>query len=139
MDVNQVWKSKEAKSYLLKILGRNPDGTILVTFDFRLNPRRVYSYPLWYLEQYYEYAGYESVWSLDAKLAPIPAPKPPDASSPESSSSGPVTSPVTPTTEPPESAAAVAEQAVAALDLEKVLFTNHAGGRKENVWKEIPA
>jgi hypothetical protein len=111
METNQVWKSKEARSYLLKILGKNPDGTILVTFDFRLNPRRVHNYTVEYLEQFYEYAGYESVWKIDSRLMPIP-----------------------PVQEPPVVPAPVEE-----IDVERVLFTNHTGGRKENVWKEIPS
>lgn len=123
MQVNQVWKSKESKSYLLKILGKNPDGTVLVTFDFRLNPRNVHSYQPWYLEQFYEYAGYESVWYLDSKLSPIPP-----------IVQEPVVEPQV-VVEQEKSA----DQVFAELDPEKVLFTNHAGGRKENVWKEIPS
>jgi hypothetical protein len=122
MDVNQVWKSKESKSYCLKILGKNPDGTILVTFDFRYNPRSVHKYPVWYLEQYYEYAGYESVWKIDPRLTQfqpvqemVPAPQ--EEKLPE------------PTT----------TQVLEEMDVDRVLFTNHTGGKKENVWKEIPS
>ena len=57
MNHNEVWKPKDKNSNnLLKILGPNTDGSIKVTFDFGLNPKRVYTYQRWYLNDFYEYA-----------------------------------------------------------------------------------
>lgn len=120
MNYNEVWKSKETKSVLLKIMGPNPDGTIKVTFDFRLNPRTTHNYTKWYLEQYYEYAGYESVWDLGEGLRPIPAPV-----EEEVAIGGD-------TLEVPAAPVSLDD-----IDPEKVLFGNYTGKDKVNVWKEV--
>jgi hypothetical protein len=60
---NQIWKSKEINGNLLKVLGKNTDGSIAITFDMGLNPKRINNYQEWYLKHYYEYAGYTSYWS----------------------------------------------------------------------------
>lgn len=122
MGPNQVWKSKEAKSYILKIMHQNQDGTIKVTFDFGLNPKRTHNYTLAYLEQYYEYAGYESYWVLGKGLTPIvvntPVPK------------------IEPVVEAPVEKSEL-DKAFETLDPEKVLFGDYTKTEKVNVWKEV--
>ena len=109
MTPNQVWKSKEAKNYILKIIGHNPNGTVKVTFDFGLNPKTTHNYTKEYLDAFYEYAGYESRWIDDwAKPVEIPVAVPTEL-----------------------------DKAFADLDPEKVLFGDYTKAEKVNVWKTI--
>ena len=115
---NQVWKSRETKSYILKIVGLNPDGTVQVTFDFGYSPKKVFKYTADYLNQFYEYAGYESKWLNEHVMtSPVPAATP---------------APINTPTE-----AAALEKAFAELDPEKVLFGDYTKAEKVNVWKAI--
>lgn len=112
MNYDEVWKSKEASGYLMKIIGPNIDGTIKVTFDFRFNPRRTHNYSKWYIERYYEYAGYNVAWSLGKGLRILTKPVGPKK--------------IEPKIDPFEE-----------LDPEKVLFGNYTGKDKVNIWKEV--
>lgn len=65
----EIWKSKELKNSFLKILGKNPNGTIAVTFEMNnMTPTNIHNYQQWYLEQYYESTGDTQVWVLDPTL-----------------------------------------------------------------------
>jgi hypothetical protein len=108
MAPNQVWKSKETKSYILKIIGKNPNGTVKVTFDFGLTPKTTHNYTAEYLDQYYEYAGYESLWTDPWAV------------------------------KPPEPVKSELDKAFEDLDPEKVLFGDYTKEEKVNVWKEVP-
>lgn len=124
MQPNQVWKSKETKSYLLKIVGMNPNGTVKITFDFGYIPKTTHNYTVDYLNQYYEYAGYESVWVNEAILT------------------SPLPSVVAPINTPKQTTAlddqfSEIDKAFAELDAEKVLFGNYTGDKKVNTWREV--
>ncbi len=67
MDYNEVWTHKD-NNCDMKILRRNQDGSIEITFDFGLNPRRTYQYQKSYIEEHYKSAGYKSTWSVSDKL-----------------------------------------------------------------------
>jgi len=121
MNYNEVWKSKETKNVLMKIIGPDPNGSIRVTFDFRLNPRRTHTYPKWYIEKFYEYAGYESIWKLGAGLNAMPV----KVERPI------ITEPIIEKTE------AEKPMSLDDIDPEKVLFGNYTGAEKVNVWKEV--
>lgn len=111
---NQVWKSKETKSYILKIIGQNPDGTVRITFDFGYTPKSTHNYTQDYLNQFYEYAGYESVWINDwTHLSPVIEFGP-----------APITNEVNDFFEN--------------MNTEKVLFGDYTKEEKVNTWKDIP-
>ena len=108
MTQNQVWKSKEKGSFILKILHPNGNGTVKVTFDFGLIPKTTHNYTVDYLNQYYEYAGYESFWTDPWAVKPV--------------------------VEQPKTEL---DKAFESLDPEKVLFGDYTGEKKINTWKEI--
>lgn len=110
---NQVWKSRETKSYTMKIMHMNPNGTVKVTFDFGLNPKTTHNYTIDYLNQFYEYAGYDSVWINDWQPRIVQQPV---------------------VVEQPKTEL---DKAFEALDPEKVLFGDYTGEKKVNTWKEI--
>jgi hypothetical protein len=69
MDTNQIWKSKEIKRHSLLILGKNPDGSIIVTFDFNhISPGKTHNFQPWYLEQFYEKTEETLRWTIDSSL-----------------------------------------------------------------------
>lgn len=117
---NQVWKSKEARSYVLKIIGMNPNGTVKITFDFGYTPKTTHNYTVTYLNQFYEYAGYESVWINDwVHTSPV------------------VTETPAPLGEPLGPPMSDIDKAFVELEAEKVLFGDYTGDEKVNTWKEI--
>ena len=69
METHQIWKSKELKNQFLMILGKNPDGSVAVTFDFdHIIPGRTHNFQPWYLEQFYEKTEGSLTWIIDPKL-----------------------------------------------------------------------
>ncbi len=72
MDFDEIWKSKEIKNVFLRILHKNDDGSIDVSFDFsHIFPKRVHKYQKWYLEQYYAPTGNKHSWTIDPSLRRI--------------------------------------------------------------------
>jgi len=67
MDYNEVWANRDTNNKM-KILGPNADGTINITFDFGLTPKRTYRYQKSYITEQYKYTGYKSTWSLGKGL-----------------------------------------------------------------------
>ena len=114
MAPNQVWKSKETKSYILKIVGQNPNGTIKVTFDFGFNPKKTHNYTVDYLNQFYEYAGYDSVWINEwVHTSPVIDPKPVPVKS-------------------------ATDEFFENLTADRVLFGDYTKDEKINIWKDVP-
>lgn len=69
MQTNELWNSKELKRNFLKILGKNPNGTIALTFEVeKMTPKRIHNFNLDYLEMYYEPTGTIQQWTLDNTL-----------------------------------------------------------------------
>jgi len=109
MAPNQVWKSKETKSYKLKIVGHNQDGTVKVTFDFGYTPNTTHNYTQDYLSQFYEYAGYESIWIDDWTPKIVIAP-----------------------------VKTATDEFFENLTADRVLFGDYTKDQKINVWKDVP-
>ena len=112
MDYNEVWKHKDKNmsNYKLKILGPNPDGSVKITFDFGLTPKRTYNYQKEYLKEVYEYAGYKSSWSLDKSLMDL-TPQAPIAD--------------------------VVKDALSEFRTEDILFSDHTGKEKINKFQTL--
>ena len=72
METHQIWKSKELKNQFLLILGKNPDGSIAVTFDFNhIDLGTVHNFQPWYLDQFYEKTDGSLTWVIDPDLRKI--------------------------------------------------------------------
>ncbi len=52
-----VFVSTEIQNADMLLLGKNPDGTIRVTFELdTLWPKRIYNYQPWYIDRYYKFS-----------------------------------------------------------------------------------
>ncbi len=120
MDANEVWKSLEIKDCYLKILGLNNNGTVSTTFDFGINPKRTHNYTKDYIEKYYVYAGYSSIWVLGNGFKNL--------------SPRPVLIEYKPNPIEPKK---IEIDPFDAIDPEKVLFGDYTGDKKVNEWREI--
>ena len=70
MQANEIWRSKEAKHFQARILGKNKDGSVALTFEVsKLHPKRIHNFQADYLEQWYESTGSVQTWKIDPALA----------------------------------------------------------------------
>ena len=72
MNYDEIWRSKELKGIMLRIVSPDKDDSVNVAFDFNhIFPKRTYKYQKWYLEQYYEPTDTKHSWTIDPSLKQV--------------------------------------------------------------------